>query len=214
MTGPIILNQEDQIQNETDEGCHPSPASTTSEVCSPMVTTNRTTPSQTENGKKAKSKTPALVTALGPDDPDDGDTGRQQRGLAIAATVPIKKTKLGYSVVSQSGKGKYVINIDDEDDPYCSCPDFELRNKPCKHIYSVEFRTMQDEDLSITPDIDTVAPKKTYSRDWANYNLAQEKEKYMVDKVLQDLCITIPLPPQGVGRPRLPLCPIWFWRSQ
>ena len=41
-------------------------------------------------------------TALGPNDPDDGDAGRQQRGMAIAAIVRIEKHRLGYRVPSQS----------------------------------------------------------------------------------------------------------------
>ncbi len=48
-------------------------------------------------------ETQVLVTALGPDDPDDGDAGRQMRGLAIAAlTTNIRKNRLGYAVPSQS----------------------------------------------------------------------------------------------------------------
>ena len=43
---------------------------------------------------------------------DDGDEGRRQRGLAIAALVNIKKNKLGYAVPSQSGSGSYVVNTD------------------------------------------------------------------------------------------------------
>ena len=66
-----------------------------------------------------------LVTALGPDDPDDGATGRQNRGVAIAAKVRIEKNRLGYKVPSQSGNGSYVVNTDDT--PFCTCPDFERR---------------------------------------------------------------------------------------
>ena len=93
------------------------------------------------------------MTALGPNDPDDGDAGRLQRGMAIAALAPITKNKLGYSVPSQSGKGKYVVNVDG--DPFCSCPDFELRQQPCKHIYSVEFLIQREE----RPDGTTVETK-------------------------------------------------------
>ena len=48
-------------------------------------------------------------TALGPHDPDDGDQGRQQRGLAIAilAQEHIRPDKFGYKVPSQSGNGVY-----------------------------------------------------------------------------------------------------------
>ena len=69
-------------------------------------------------------------------DPDDGDAGRQQRGMAIAALARVEKNKLGYKVPSQSGNGSYVVNVDG--DPFCSCPDFEKRQQPCKHVYAVE----------------------------------------------------------------------------
>ena len=68
------------------------------------------------------------VTALSPNDIDDGDAGRQQRGMAIAALVPVVKNKLGYKVPSQSGSGAYVVNLDGE--PFCTCPDFEKRQQP------------------------------------------------------------------------------------
>ena len=37
---------------------------------------------------------------LGPDAIDDGDAGRQQRGMAIAALTPVVKNKFGYKVPS------------------------------------------------------------------------------------------------------------------
>ena len=74
-------------------------------------------------------------TALKPDDPDDGDAGRQLRGMAIAAQVKIEKNKLGYKVPSQSNNGSYVVSADAD---YCSCPDYEKRSQPCKHIRAVE----------------------------------------------------------------------------
>ena len=43
-----------------------------------------------------------IVTALGPGDLDDGDAGRQQRGLAIATLTPVVKNRIGYKVPSQS----------------------------------------------------------------------------------------------------------------
>ena len=82
------------------------------------------------------------ATALAPGDPDDGDAGRQQRGMAIAARVSIEKNRLGYKVPSQSGNGSYVVNVDD--DPFCTCPDFEKRQERCKHVYAVEFTVHRD----------------------------------------------------------------------
>ena len=57
------------------------------------------------------------VKALGPGDADDGDAGRQQRGLVIAALAQIEKNRVGYKVPSQSGSGAYVVNLDGE--PFC-----------------------------------------------------------------------------------------------
>ena len=78
-----------------------------------------------------------LTAVLDPGSPDDGNTGRRKRGLAIAALVPIKKLRSGYRVPSQSPEGgHYMVNLDG-DNPRCSCPDFALRQKPCKHIIAV-----------------------------------------------------------------------------
>ena len=144
-----------------------------------------------------------LVTALGPNDPDDGDPGRQQRGMAIAAIVRMEKNRLGYKVPSQSGNGSYVVNTDG--DPICTCPDFDKRQQPCKHIYAVEF-TIQREERPDGTAIETRTTRVTYRQDWAAYNAAQEHEQEHFTRLLRELCNTIPQPPaKATGRPRLPL---------
>ena len=142
-----------------------------------------------------------LPLALGPDAPDDGDAGRQMRGAMIAGMVNITKNKLGYKVPSQSGTGSYVVNVDG-DEPFCSCPDFELRGLRCKHIYSVEFLIQREE----RPDgliQETKAMRVTYSQDWPAYNAAQVNEGDHFLVLLRELCDTIEQPPQSNGRPRL-----------
>ena len=213
LTAPIELSQEIHTQNETAKGWNPSAASTKREVDSPMDTVELITPSQSNNGNK--SKAPALLTALGPDDPDDGDTGRQQRGIAIAAVSVIKKTKVGYKVRSQSGKSDYTVRLDGEDGPACECPDFEIRDEPCKHIYAVQAYVMREDNPAESPDwtqkekaaleTETVPKKPTASRDWKAFNKAQVNEQRMFVKLLRNLCDTIPQPPQGMGRRRTPL---------
>ena len=75
-------------------------------------------------------------TALKAGDPDDGDLGRQLRGLAISATVAIREIPHGYLVPSQSVEGSdYFVSVEGE--LFCACPDFEKRREPCKHVYSV-----------------------------------------------------------------------------
>ena len=210
--GNVQWNQEVHTKNETDEGCSPSTASTKREVESPMVTKELITPSQANNGEKPKAKTSALVTALGP---DDGDLGRQRRGVAIAAISTIKKIKVGYKVRSQSGKSDYTVRLDGEDGPACECPDFEIRDEPCKHIYAVQGYVMREDNPAESPDwtprekkaleTETVPKKPTYSQNWKAYNKAQVNEQRMFVKLLRNLCDTIPQPPQGMGRRRTPL---------
>ena len=106
-----------------------------------------------------------ILTALGPNDPDDGQAGRLQRGMAIAALVPIEKNRLGYKVPSQSGNGSYVVTVDDE--PFCTCPDFERRQQPCKHLYAVEFTIQREERPDGTTGVETKAVRITYRTELA-----------------------------------------------
>ena len=139
-------------------------------------------------------------TALGPNDPDDGDQGRQQRGLAIAilAQENIRPDKFGYKVPSQSGNGVYLVNL--EDGPYCTCMDFEKRGLACKHVYAVEALLQRSEQLEQEP------PQAVrITQPWAAYNESQIHEGELFAVLLRSLCDTVPQPPQANGRPRLPL---------
>ena len=145
-------------------------------------------------------------TVLGPNDPDDGEEGRKRRGLAIAALVPIKRNRLGYQIPSQSDNGSYVVNLDN--DPFCSCPDFERRQEPCKHIYATSYALQREthgwkETGEAQGDSEVNSEPKSY---WQVYNLAQVNEQEMFGMLLRDLCDTVPQPPKegrGKGRPRL-----------
>ena len=149
----------------------------------------------------------SFLTALGPNDPDDGDAGRQMRGMAIAAQVRIDKNKLGYRVPSQSGSHSYVVNVDDE--PFCSCPDFEKRNQPCKHVYAVEF-TIQREEQPDGSIVENKTYRVSYGQNWSAYNAAQIYEQEIFGQLLRELCDTVPQPTQKMGRPRLPLSDMVF----
>lgn len=141
-----------------------------------------------------------IPTALGPNDPDDGDQGRRLRGMAIAALNRIREDRFGYRVPSQSGSGAYLVCL--ENDEYCTCPDFDERNRPCKHIYAVQAYTQQAEDSEDSPEA-TVGVRIT--QPWQAYNAAQVHEGDLFGSLLRELCDTVPQPPQSNGRPRLPL---------
>lgn len=65
---------------------------------------------------------------------------REIRGYAIISKGDSPQIIDGntYYVPSQSGKGKYRI-FNDSGSWSCSCPDFQSRGQPCKHIHSVIF---------------------------------------------------------------------------
>ena len=53
--------------------------------------------------------------------------------------------------------------------------------------------------------------RPTYTQDWPAYNAAQFHEEEKFKPLLQELCASIPQPPQaGAGRPRLPLSDVIF----
>ena len=141
--------------------------------------------------------------------PEDGDAGRLMRGMGIAALVRIEKHRLGYRVHSLSGRGTYIVNIDST--PICSCPDFDMRQRPCKHIYAV-LTVLQREEMKDGGVVETATVADTPQQGWSSYNAAQEHEQEHFAQLLRALCDTIEQPPrpQGAGRPRLPLSDMVF----
>jgi transposase len=138
---------------------------------------------------------------------------REQRGLVIAATKPIRQRGVNWYVPSPTGNGTYKVEPEPDrtiGEWLCECPDFQLRAKPCKHVHAVTF-TMQRETVTITDDVvvtetETTSVRLTYGQDWTNYNKAQCAEGDLFGPMLKDLCSTIAQPEQkGPGRPRMPL---------
>jgi transposase len=134
---------------------------------------------------------------------------RQQRGIAIAETAKIKRMGCEYFVPSQSGDKKYVVCVDAES-PRCSCPDFELREMKCKHIYAVEYAVQRQENGDGTTTVTetltvsaTVEKKTTYRQNWPAYNAAQSVEKDRFQVLLRDLLLGLSEPEHN-GRGRKP----------
>jgi hypothetical protein len=133
--------------------------------------------------------------------------------MQIAATMPLRKNTHGWLVPSQAGHGSYTVSpahrADHDTNRYlCTCPDFELRGLPCKHVIAVELTIKREYGA----DGEVVAEevKVTYTQNWTAYNAAQCAEKDMFLPMLAELCSTIPQPPQGRGRPRLPMSDMAF----
>jgi transposase len=133
---------------------------------------------------------------------------REEKGLVIAATSKIKKNMLGWKVPSQSGQGSYIVNLD-HGTPFCTCPDYEARHLPCKHIHAVEY-VIQRETKADGTTTYTKSMKVTCTQEWHDYDDAQMHEQERFLALLRDLCNGIPQPEQTFGRPRLPLADVIF----
>lgn len=111
---------------------------------------------------------------------------------------------------SQFGKGTYTV-CPDEQQPHCTCPDHEERGCECKHIFAVRFviqRELFDDGTEVETRQLTVTEtcRKTYPQNWPAYNAAQASEKEALQKLLRELCLSIPEPTETrMGRPRLPI---------
>ena len=138
---------------------------------------------------------------------------REAKGRQIADKARIVKSGNLYLVPSQSGRGKYSVDLEAG---RCSCPDFDFTQAKCKHLFAVEF-TVQRERKTVTETkadgttqttvTETVTVKrKTYPQEWPAYNMAQTKEKAIFLYLLHKLCQGVGSPAQyGAGRPRYPL---------
>src|SRR5438105_2665043 len=116
---------------------------------------------------------------------------REQKGQAIATHSPPERQGKLWIVPSQSGKGKYTVDLEQ---PSCTCPDFALRGLKCKPIYAALYTiTPGAEASNPTPRV-RKTERVTYQQDWSAYNVAQTTEKAYFQALLFDLC-------QGIGRP-------------
>jgi transposase len=145
---------------------------------------------------------------------------RQQRGLAIAAVCKITEKNGFWTVPSQTGNGTYRVCLNPAPFvPQCTCPDYEERKQPCKHVYAVQYvverESHPDGSETVTETVTAsvmvaeniviervVAKRKTYKQVWPAYNKAQTTEKDRFQVILHDLCQGIQEPPQEKGRPR------------
>ena len=135
-------------------------------------------------------------------------TERQKKGFEIAKRGSFKRKGDLYLVPAQSNPGTYVVDRDG-DAPSCSCPDFELTQQACKHVFAVEYSIARQTNPDGTTT-ETRTVRVTYSQNWTAYNAAQTNEKTHFATLLRSLCDGIAQPPQGRGRPRLPLADVVF----
>jgi transposase len=135
---------------------------------------------------------------------------RETKGQQIAQRAHITQSNGLYLVPSQNGHGKYKVNPEKQT---CSCPDYDFRRQPCKHLFAVKLTIEQIERTKTTVTekgkttvTETVkVTRQTYKQEWPAYNKAQTQEKAQFQYLLHQLCSGVGEPAQMNGRPRLPL---------
>ncbi|MBA3631597.1 MAG: transposase [Acidobacteria bacterium] len=130
---------------------------------------------------------------------------REIRGIDIAKRYVIKDENGMWFVPSASGKStRYKVCLKSQK---CTCPDYEIRRKKCKHIFAVEYHFEQRflAELDTLEVAKVAKQRKTYKQNWNAYNTAQTCEKAEFQRLLYELCKGIGKPAQTNGRPRLPL---------
>jgi hypothetical protein len=116
---------------------------------------------------------------------------RELKALEIAARLRIDWQGDCWLVPSQNSiSRKYRVTLGEN--PSCDCEDFQLRQKPCKHVMAAQLVSARDHDGK-SPGIvvDAVPKKQTYKQKWPAYNHAQSHEKERFRVLLHDLCSDI-----------------------
>ena len=130
------------------------------------------------------------------------------QGQDIARKSLIERTEKGYRVSSLTCRGHYIVNL--EGSGTCTCQDLETHQLRCKHISAVEY-FLQQEALDNGSNVEEPPVQRvSYRQNWPAYNAAQVYEQELFSQLLRELCDAIPQPPQGKGRPRLPLSDMVF----
>lgn len=132
---------------------------------------------------------------------------REQRGLELAATRRIEQQGETWIVPSQTGDGRYTVSPGAQT---CTCPDYERRSLPCKHLFAVEYVRQREIAPDGTETVTEAVRVVTYSQNWPVYNAAQTHEHEHFLPLLRELCDGIEQPLQTNGRPRLPLSDVVF----
>lgn len=139
-------------------------------------------------------------------------TPREEKAIEIAAKFRIVESS-GRLVPSQGTSKKYAVQIVGNTGD-CTCPDYELRREPCKHMLAVRYVIQRDHNAdgsTTVTEVFQVTKRTTYKQQWPEYNQAQTNEKDYFQVLLHDLCSGVTTPEQsGKGQRRLPLADAIF----
>ena len=118
----------------------------------------------------------------------DFDDERIKEAIKLVASDKLIREGEHWLVRSKSKSKNYIVILDHETG-FCTCPDFEKRRKPCKHILAAKM--VAKKNGHPRDGIDITITKPTYPQDWTNYNKAQINEKALFMRLLSDLLKTV-----------------------
>lgn len=125
---------------------------------------------------------------------------REAKAIELADRGRCVRNGEKWFVFSLTSTERYEVVLDPLS---CTCDDFELRHEDCKHTMAVQIALSRegcDFRTEANPQHPPVVwPRKTYSQDWPNYDLAQQQEKVEFRRLLADLCSTLPRPASQKG---------------
>ena len=147
-----------------------------------------------------------MVTNATPGEFSPLPTTREERGRQIARLGGIRSLGGHYVVPSQSANANVPTYLVDVVEQTCTCPDFELRRKPCKHYEACMFWLAWEGAVNAETGEVTLPAKprrKTYrQQNWHAYEVAQMTERARVPQLLHSLCESCVDEPEGVpGKP-------------
>ena len=133
---------------------------------------------------------------------------REQRGRQIAQRGGIRQLGARYVVPAQSANSNVPTYLVDVVEQTCTCPDFELRHRPCKHYEACMFWLVWEGAVNVeTGEIVLPKKKQQSKQNWPAYNRAQTTEGERVPLFLKALCAAVPdeeRPPGKSGRKPIP----------
>jgi hypothetical protein len=136
----------------------------------------------------ATAETPAAPTEFKP-----LPTTREERGRQIAQRGGIRPLGGRYVVPAQSANSNVPTYLVDLVEQTCTCPDYELRRRPCKHYEACLFWLSWEGAMNVETGEITLPKKKQQSKqNWPAYNRAQTTERRRVPQFLHSLCLAVP----------------------
>jgi len=149
------------------------------------------------------------ITAAATEDLQPQPSAREQRGRQIAQRGGIRQLGARYVVPTQSANSNVPTYLVDVVEQTCTCPDYALRQLPCKHYEACMFWlswTASGPEGAVNVETEvtqvTLPKKKQQSKqNWPAYNRAQTTERLRVPQLLHALFRCVPDLKREAGTP-------------